>query len=176
MNKRLPKRIFPFIALLLLTPWPVAYGYEASRASAAQELIQITAAETTAQPTWTAFGKAIGSVKPGDLFHIDASDNPADITVALYITNADELIHSYRHLILKVGVYVESGAGTWEKVLGTDGEALPETFVTLQYAQTSFTLQGLARYKVTIDGGSFYCITANPPEGSVSPRFYLVTG
>lgn len=140
------------------------------------EPVKITTAEPASQPTWTAFGKAIGSVKRGELFHIDASDNPSDITVTLHITNADELIHSYRYLILKVGVYVENGTGIWEKVTAADGKALPETFVTLQDARASFTLLGLAKYKVTIDGGSFYCVNANPSEGTISPQFYLVAG
>ena len=176
MRNKWFKRIFPLFALVLLAPWPVAYAHDVSGPSTGHEPVQVAAAETAAQPTWTAFGKAIGSIKPGELFDIDASDNLADITVTLHITNADELIHSYRYLILKVGVYVESGAGTWEKVSGANGEALPETYITLQNAQAGFTLPGLAKYKVTIDGGSFYCITANPPEGSISPWFYLVTG
>ena len=174
MRNKWFKRIFPLLAFMLLAPWPVAYAHDVSGTSAGHEPVQVTTAATTAQPAWTAFGKAIGSVKPGELFHIDASDNPADITVALCITNADELIHSYRYLILKVGVYVESGAGKWGKASGGNGEPLGETFVTLQYAQVSFTLPGLARYKVTIDGGNFYCVIANPPEGSISPRFYQV--
>ena len=176
MRNKWFKRIFPLLAFMLLAPWPVAYAHDVSGTSAGHEPVQVTAAATTGQPKWTAFGKAIGSVKPGELFDIDTSDNPTDITVSLHITNADELIHSYRYLILKVGVYVESGTGTWEKVSGANGEALPETFITMQNAQASFTLPGLARYKVTIDGGNFYCVNANSPEGSISPQFYLVVG
>ncbi len=174
MRNKWFKRIFPLFALAVLAPWPVAYAHDVNGASAGYEPIQITTAEMDAQPSWTAYGKAIGSVSPGEIFHIDATDNPADVTLTLHITNADELIHSYRYLILNVGIYVETETGEWEEVMEANGEPLSETYVTLQNAQVSFTLPGLARYKVPIDGGSFYCITGNPAQGSVSPRFYLV--
>ncbi len=173
MNKKLLKRIFPLIALLLLAPWPVAYGYEASGASGAQELIQVTTAETSAQPTWTAFGKAIGGVTAGDLFYIDATDNPTDIDVTLYLTNAQELVHNYRYLILKVRLYSKTTDGEWQKVTEYNGEPVPETYITMSNGQASFNLPGSGNYKMTIDGGSFYCYGAEAGEDSASPNFYL---
>jgi len=172
-KKRLLKRIFPVIAFMLLIPWPVAYGYEASGASAAQEPIQITAAEASAQPTWTAFGKAIGGVTAGDLFYIDATDNPADIDVTLYLTNAQELVPNYRYLILKVGLYSQVAEGDWQKVTEYNGEPVPDTFITMLNGQVSFTLSGAGNYKLTIDEGSFYCYGAGDGKGSASPNFYL---
>lgn len=93
--------------------------------------------------------------------------------VTVYITNAQELIGCYRNLILKVGVYAESDTGEWEKASMGNGEPIPETFITMRNARVSATLPGLAKYKVTIDGGSFYCTTANTDSGSLSPQFYL---
>ncbi|GAI70735.1 unnamed protein product, partial [marine sediment metagenome] len=92
MRNKWIKRFFPLIVLLLLAPWPVAYAHDISDGVIGEETVQIEVAETSAQPTWTAFGKAISGVTPGDLFYIDATDNPADIVVTLYITNAQELI------------------------------------------------------------------------------------
>jgi len=171
-KKRLLKRIFPVIAFMLLIPWPVAYGYEASGASAAQESVQITTAEASTQPTWTAFGKAIGGVTAGDLFYIDAVDNPADINATLYLTNAQELVSNYRYLILEVGLYSKTANGDWQKVTEYNGEPIPDTFITMSNGQASFTLPGAGNYKITIDGGSFYCYGAGA-EGSHSPNFYL---
>ncbi len=171
MRNKWIKRFFPIIVLLLLAPWPVAYAYDDDMAG--QDAVQIEIAEASATPNWTAFGKAIGGVTPGDLFYIDATDNPVDIQVTLYITNAQELVSYYRFLILKVGVYVESNAGEWEKASMGNGEPIPETFITMRNGQVSFTLPGLAEYKVTIDGGNFYCTTANTDSGSLSPQFYL---
>ncbi len=175
-EKHIIRVIFPLFALLLLSAWPLAYAYDVGGDSVGLEPVQVMTAETRVQPTWTIYGKAIGSIESGELFHIDAVDNPADITVALNITNSDELIHSYKYLILRVGIYVETYDGAWEEVSGADGEALPETYISLQNAQVRFALPGLARYKVAIDGGSFYCVNANPPEGGISPRFYLDVG
>ena len=166
MKNKWIKRLFPFIALLLLAPWPVAYAhsFDASATGEQNAARMIEVAEASAQPSLNTFGKAVGGVTSGDLFYIDAADNPADIQVALYITNARELIDCYSYLILEVGVYAGSDTGEWEKV-STD------TFITLRNGQVRFTLPGLAEYKVTIDGGSFYCTTAN--SNSLSPQFYL---
>jgi hypothetical protein len=172
-KKRLLKRIFPVIAFMLLIPWPVAYGYEASGASATQEPIQITAAEASAQPTWTAFGKAIGGVTAGDLFYIDATDNPADINATLYLTNAPELVPNYRYLILKVGLYSQTANGDWQKVTEYNGKPMPDTFITMSNGQVSFNLSGSGNYKMTIDAGSFNCYGAGDGKGSASPNFYL---
>ncbi len=164
MRNKWIKRFFPLFALLLLAPWPVAYAHTYTD-EAGQDTVRIEIAEASAAPTWTAFGKAIGGVTPGDLFYIDATDNPADIQVTLYITNANELIGSYRNLILEVGVYAESDTDEWEK-------ASTDTFITMRNGQVSFTLPGLAEYKVTIDGGSFYCFSVNG-NGGFSPQFHL---
>ena len=173
MNKKLLKRLFPVIAVLLLAPWPVAYGYEASEASPGQEAVQVTAAEASAKPSWEAFGRAIGGVNPGDLFHIDATTSPADISVTLYLTNAQELVHAYRYLILEVGIQVKNSDGDWEEASGHDGEPLPDTFITMRNGQVNFTLAGYASYKLTIEGGSFYAFTPSGDGGSLSPQFYL---
>ena len=88
-------------------------------------------------------------------------------------TNTSELIYNYRYLTLKVGVYVENNSGEWEKAAQWNGEPVPDTFITLRNGQGSFALSGYANYKVTIDSGSFNCITANADGGSVSPQFFL---
>ena len=173
MRNKWIKRFFPIFALLLLAPWPVAYAHTYNDDMVGQDAVWIEVAEASAQPTWTAFGKAIGGVTPGDLFYIDATDNPADIVVTLYITNTQELSHSYRYLILKVGIHAESNTSEWNKASMGNGESIPETFITMRNGQVSFTLAGLAKYKVTIDSGSFYCTTTNTDGGSLSPQFYM---
>ena len=170
---RLIRKSFPFLALALLLPWPVAYGYEASGAPAAREPVEITVAEASAAPCMTVFGQAISGVKPGDLFYIDASNQPADFRATLYITNADELVHSYRYLTLNVGIYARDGSGGWEKALRKDGGAIADNFITLQNGHVRFELAGCASYKLTLDSGSVYCMTTGARGGSVSPRFYL---
>lgn len=174
MSKGFFKRIFPILAILLLIPWPVAYAFTYVGDIAGREPVRIKIAEPEVIPSWNAFGKTVGGVTTsGDLFYIDATDNAADILATLYITNAQELIHCYRYLILKVGVYVAGNAGEWERVSKCNGESIPDIFVTLRDARVSFTLPGYARYKVAIDRGSFYCTTTRVDRGSLSPQFYL---
>ncbi len=160
------------LAILLLAPWPVAYAHD--NAMAGQETYQIEAAAPPAAPAWNAFGKAIGGVTtPVDLFYIDIADSPADISATLYLTNAGELIHYYRYLILKVGVYVQTDTDQWEKATAGNGELIPDTYITMRNGRVSFALPGYAKHKVTIDSGSFYCFSTTADGGSISPSFYL---
>ena len=168
MAKKWIKLIFALLAVLLLMPWAVAFARDVGVVE--EEKIQIKVAEPSALPSWGVFGRAIGGVNtPGDLFYIDATDNSADILVTLYLSNTEELIHYYRYMILKVGVYVQTDANEWEKA----SPPIPDTYITLRNGQVSFTLPGYAKYKVTIASGCFYCVTINTDKGNVSPQFYL---
>ena len=167
-TKRLVKRLFPLFATLLLAPWPVAYAYDIDVVE--QEPVMVRAAEPAEMPHWPVFSGALGSVGTGTLFYIDAAGRPADIEATLHLTNAGELIGSYRYLFLEVGVYVQTAAGGWEKADQRGGTPLAETWLTLRNGQVSFTLAGYSSYKITIDGGS-YCSTR--ADGDISPRFYL---
>ena len=172
MTRRFIRKIFPLLAILLLAPWPVAYAYD--NEAATQGTVQIQVAEPRAAPSWSVFGRAIGGVTtPGDLFYIDTTNNSADILVTLYLTNSQELIHCYRYITLKVGVYIQTNATEWEKAADGNGELIPDTYIALHNGQVSFTLPGCAKYKVAIDSGCFYCVNANTDKGSVSPTFYL---
>ena len=174
MRNKWIKRFFPLIALLLLAPWPVAYAHTYTDDMVGQEAVGIEVADPSVAPSFgNVFGRTIGGVTPGDLFYLDTTDNPADIQATLYITNTQELSYCYRYLILKVGVYVETDAGEWEQASMGNGELIPDTFITMRNGQVGFSLPGLAKYKITIDSGSFYCINAVADGGSVSPQLYL---
>lgn len=170
MNRKLIKRIFPLIAIILLAPWPVAYAYDNAN-TPGQEAVKVTVAESKAAPHGTVFSKTTGSVTPGDFFYIDATGGTNNIAVTLYITNAAEVSRSLRYLILKVGVYVEPVAGEWQKASAANGEPIPDTFITLENGTVSFTLASPASYKITIDSGSYYCPTTR--AGVASPQFNL---
>ena len=166
------KLLLPLLTILLLTPWPVAYAHDS--AVDGQEPIQIRSAEPSAMPGWQVFGRAIGGIDtPGDLFYIDSANYSVDMLATLHLTNTGELIHCYRYMILKVGVYVQTGAGEWERATLWDGEPVPETYITLRNGQVRFALMGCAKYKLTIDGGSFYSLPTGAGGGDFSPRFYL---
>ncbi len=168
MRKRL---IFSLLAVLLLTPWPVAYAYD--NAKAGPEPVQIEAAQASSAPGWKVYGGAIGGVStPGDLFYIDTTGSTADILATLYLTNSDELVHHYRYLILKVGGYSQIGINQWQKAVKGNGKPFPDTYITMQNGKVDFTLSGYAKYKITIDSGSFYAFRTKG-DGSVSPKFYL---
>ncbi|MFC1967481.1 hypothetical protein ACFLV2_02465 [Chloroflexota bacterium] len=160
------KLLFPVLAVLMLIPWPVAYAYDNDPGG--QEPYTIEAADNGDTPTWEAYGNAIGGVnQPVDLFFIDVTGNPADIAASLYITNAAELTHYYRYLILRIGLYVQDDAGQWEEYT-----AIPYTYITMNNGRVDFDLPGYGKYKVTIDSGSFNSHTASG-GGNACPEFYL---
>lgn len=169
-SKKLLKLIFPLIALGLLLPWPVAYAADATGGIGEDE-VRIEIAEETI-PNFTACGKAIGGVPYGDLFYIDATNDTADKVVTLYLTNADELINHYTFMNLRIGVYVDS-SGEWEPAFSSNGELIPEAILSMRNGQVGFLLPGFAKYKVSVNGGAFYCTNANEGEGGLSPQLFL---
>ncbi len=173
MRNKWLKRIFPYIVLFLVLPWPVAYATGAGGVSG-EEAVRVDVAELSARPSYTAFGRAIGGINnPGDLFYVDTTGNSADINVTLYLTNAQLLVRCYRYLILDVGIYVETSAGRWERATASNGEVVPKTIISMHNGQVSFLLPGNSRYRVAIDSGCFYCGRAGADSQSLSPQFSL---
>jgi len=168
------KWLFPFLSVLLLAPWPIAYAYDYANGDTERDMVQVETAPSALMPDWQVFGKAIGGVEtPGDLFYVDAAEQPSDVKVTLYITNSNQLVHCYNYLILEVGIYIEGNDDAWTRATHYDGNPVPDTFITMTNGQVSFTLPGYARYKITIDGGCFSCSRTRVEGGSVSPRFHL---
>jgi hypothetical protein len=163
------------ITALCFLPRLTSIAYGQTNGNEGKPAVQVTAAGSSAAPSAEFFGKAIGSVTPGDLFFVDAAGNPGEITLSLYITNTGELIHYLRYLTVHVAVYVEDSPGQWTKSQ-INGEKPPEIYLTLQNSPVTFTLPGGARYKVAIDSGCFYCLSAGNAGESIIPRFYLDTG
>ena len=159
------KRFFPLIVLLLLIPWPVAYANTYTGHEAGPHGVRVHAAEASTAPSMTVFRDTIGGVAAGTLFNIDAIESPADLSATVHITNSQDLVHHYKYLILNLGIYVEGIDGNWEQV-STD------IFITMRNGQVSFTLPGLARYRVTVESGS-YCTTSAGAGDGTSPVFYL---
>ena len=159
--------------IFLLGPWLVSFAYGDVGDDSGQAGVSVESATVPALPTLNVFGQAIGGVTSGDLFYIDARNSSGDILVNLYITNAYELTHHLRYLILKVSVYCEDEDGNWIKTIPQGVNPAADTCITLRNSPVDFYLPGLARYKISVDYGSYYCITAAENSADVSPQFYL---
>jgi len=159
--------------LLLAASWIIPAVYGQTNSNTEQADIKVAAAPPETLPKVDFYGNAIGAVKAGDLFYIDAAGSPLDISLDLYITNPDELIHYLRYLILKVAVYAEDADGQWQLITSQNGTALPDSYLTLQNSPVNFTLPGLAHYKVTIESGSYHSFPFHPNGGEIAPSFYL---
>ncbi len=160
------------LILLFLGPWLASLAHGDSIGGSGQADIQVEAARPPATPKATISGKAIGGVTPGDLFYIDATGSSRDIYISLYITNAHELIHYLRYLTLKVAIYVEDEDGQWRKTPLRDSISL-DTYITLRNSPVNLTLPGYTRYKIAIESGCYYCMSANKDGDNISPQFYL---
>ncbi|OGO00414.1 MAG: hypothetical protein A2Y58_05945 [Chloroflexi bacterium RBG_13_51_52] len=164
---------FLIFAAILLIPCGVAYAYD--EVNATENSMTIEPADPTQVPHINVFGNVIGGVEAGDLFQIDVSGTIVDTPFTLYITNVDELVHSYRYMNLNVGVYVQTDIDQWEKMTAIAGEPLPDIYITMQNGMVSFTLPGNAKYKITIDKGCFHSYSITPGESVAIPSFYLTT-
>jgi hypothetical protein len=161
------------VVLLLAVSWLSSAVYGQTDDGPEQSGIYVEAAPPEAAPSVTFYGRAIGGVTAGDLFYIDAIDSQADMSLDLYITNADELIHCFRYIILKIAVYIEDSEGQWQPVTSQNGTAVPDTYITLENSPVRFIISGLARYKVTIESGCYHSLPFRANGGAISPAFYL---
>lgn len=162
---------FLLVAVILLIPCGVAYAYDGVEAT--DNSMTIEPADLASAPHINVFGNAIGGVEAGDLFQIDVSGTTVDTPFTLYITNVDELIHSYRYMNLNIGIYVQTDIDRWEKMTAIAGEPFPDMYITMQNGLVSFTLPGNAKYKITIEKGCFYSYGITPEKSVAIPSFYL---
>jgi hypothetical protein len=171
--KKTLKIILAIVITLLATAWAVPAVYGQDNDNASQAGITVQATPPPATPAVVFYGNAIGTVNTNDLFLIDAINTPMDINIELYITNSDDLIHYLRYLILKVVVYIEDSNGQWQLVTEQNGLTLPDTYITLQNGQVTFTLRGQAHYKVAIESGTYHALPTQANVTKDAPQFYL---
>jgi hypothetical protein len=163
---------FVLIAALLLAPWPVVYAYDGVNADSETSYIQ--PAETGAGPQMQAYGNAIGSVTPGDLFIVDMTPANGDTYFELIISNANELVTDYRFMNLKVGIFIQGADEQhWNRLTASNGDALPDIYITMFSGKADFVLPGGSKYKIVIDTGCFYCYGKRSGVEIASPTFYL---
>jgi hypothetical protein len=159
------------VAILLLPSklTPIAYGKITDAIE--QDKAHIEAAGPTTILNMDFWENAHGSIIPGDLFFIDAVDEPGNTVVNLYITNTDELTHYFKYLILKISVYSQNYDGQWSQVK-VDGKHT-DSYITLRSNPMQFVIPGNSRYKIRVDSGSFYSLPAGENSNITAPHFYL---
>lgn len=157
-------------ALSLVAPWMVSF---ASGDDALDAEINVAAVDAEFLPHMHIYRGAIGRVGPGDLFAIDASDIPYDFTVNLYLTNAAEMIHCYRYLILEVAAYYLDGYGERQpaRLPGSGDRTGP--YLTFRNGSVPLYLTGNRDYIVAVAGGSYSSLPADVGGEMVVPEFYL---
>jgi hypothetical protein len=135
----------------------------------------VEAAPFEAAPSAHFYGNAVGGVAGGDLFYINAAGSQADVFATIYLTNANELFHYFKYLILKIGIFTEDGAGNWQRMATPEGTEMSTAYISLKDGEASLILPGMAKYKITIESGSYRCLPFNGGTGNIAPQFYLTT-
>lgn len=125
------------------------------------------------QPETKMYRGYIGGLEPCDLFSIEAGDIPYDFSVSLYLTNAADLIHAYRYLILEVTVFSVDGNGIRQLVELPDNGADNGKYLTLRNGSVSLYLNGSLNYVVTISHGSYHSLPAPAGGETMMPEFYI---
>jgi hypothetical protein len=156
---------FAIVAAIILIPSAVAYGYE--RANAADISINIEAADQSQVPTVHIWGNYTGTISDGDLFTINTSGATVDTTFTLVMSNLDELINYYRFLTMNISIYVQSGTDGWEKMVTA------EMLITMENGELTFSLPGNAKYKVTVESGSYHSFSFTRGKSVAIPQFSL---
>lgn len=165
---------FAIIAALVLVPWAVAYGYGNVKAADASSSIE--AADPALVPSIHIFGNARGSISSGELFTIDNSGAATDLTFTLSLSNIGELAKYFRYMTFNVGLFVQSGNTTWEKMTDLGGASAPQLCINMQGSELVFTLPGNAKYKVTVESGSYHSFSIAPGQSAAIPQFSLSSG
>lgn len=156
------------VAAILLVPWAVAYGYD--KVNAANISASIEPADQSVVPTINVFGNYTGSISNGDLFTIDTIGTTTDMTFTLMMSNIDELIGYYRFMTMNIGIYVQAGTDSWEKIPAT---LYAEMNITMESGQLNFFLPGNAKYKVTVENGSYRSFSITRAKNIAIPQFSL---
>ncbi len=171
--KRPPKFILVVVALLML-PWLTSIAYANSNGDPAPSKVQVEVADRAGVPEAIFFGLSFGSITPCDLFYINVTNSPNNFEVNLYITNAEEITHYLKYLILKISIYSMNKNSQWEQApLRDNSTQIDSVYLTLQNSPVKFRVSGNSQYRVSIDSGSYYCLPAKTGSSYKSPIFYL---
>ncbi|HET7628767.1 MAG TPA: hypothetical protein VFK44_10300 [Bacillales bacterium] len=121
--------------------------------------------------SWQPAVNTSGTTGSGDLYIIDRSAGATgDIYGTLYLSNAAALANDYSYLNLKINIYGKNTEDTvWTDVLSEP------SVLTLANGYVSFTINDTYDlYSISIDSGSFYCISTATTDGSsLSPEYYV---
>ena len=155
--------------LLALTITGGLFAYTATTATVSlaltgtSDFASVTA--TGAPPTWTVWGQYRGAVTAGDLFTVTPEANfTGDMVVKLTLANAQDLVDTYRTLVLEIEVYDSQAtpvqAGTTEYLTLGKGD------ITIEIDQTGLTTP----YTVELTAGSYATNRGGWAAGSEDPN------
>ncbi|HET7522148.1 MAG TPA: hypothetical protein VFJ73_02375 [Bacillales bacterium] len=116
-----------------------------------------------------------GTTGSGDLYIITRpADATGDLYGTLYLSNAASLSEQYSYLNLNVNIYgFDSVSQAWQDINAKSDGTLTTKMLSLTNGYVTFQMSGTyEKYAVSVDGGSYYCISAG--QGDVlSPEFFV---
>jgi hypothetical protein len=127
---------------------------------------------TGVSASWSPVVNTAGSVTHGDLYYVDTTGYTGDVLVTVYLTNAGMLVKDYTYLNFQVNVW-SGTSGAWIQGARADDSPIGSVYLNQINGSVSMVLLGDTKYCITIDGGSYYCISTSAAGGSLSPAFYI---
>jgi hypothetical protein len=118
-------------------------------------------------PSWSPSANSTGSITAGDLYIVDLTDftSGEDKRLTLYLNNPDKLSKAYSYLNMSIAVYKLSG-----DPLAWSVDPIDDTYLTLTNGYISFDLEGGYEYSISVDSGSYYCMTTT--DVTLDPSFF----
>ena len=153
---------------LAITGGIFAYGATTTTVSLTltQQADFVSVAAAGVPPTWNVFGSYKGKVTTGDLFTVTPDANwTGDMAVLLTLTNAHDLVETYRILVLEIEIY--DSAGVPVQVGTTEYLTLGKGDIDIQFTQTADP-----PYDVRLTGGFYITHRGGWAAGKEDPSIF----
>lgn len=122
--------------------------------------------ETLRRPSWSPIPGAVGAVEQaGDLYVVDARRASGPVDVTLHIANLGSLAQAYSALLLPIGIWRATSAGSWLRA--TAGPL----YLTNTGASLSVRLAPGAVYDLTLEAGGTWAAAPGKAR-EYAPEFY----
>jgi hypothetical protein len=114
-------------------------------------------------PSWSPVANSTGSIGAGDLYIINLPTGE-DRRLTLYLNNPEKLSKAYSYLNMNITVYEANDNANPTSWLNPKN-----AYLSLTNGYISFDLTGGKKYSISVDGGSFYCMTT---DETLAPSFF----
>ena len=177
-SRRLPIFIMAILLALGATAVPFAFAQTTATISANVTAKNdfVTVEVASPAPTWNVWGTYKASTGSGELFKVTpGTDFTGDLVCSVIMANVDELIETYRMLVMTISIYEDDGSGS---NADTGAQIGSTEYLTLSKGEIDILMEDLSGKKspfwVYLDGGYYIAHRWGgwSPSGKEDPLLY----